>query len=170
MQMSVDLAGRCRMSDRRDVGDAVPNVDIDDDDVELVRREEELRTVVNEREVGRLRLRKTIEEQPFEDLITRGVEHADIERIPPSEPDSGEVEHLPDGSVSIPVFEEQLVVEKRLVVRERVVIRKRVVHESERIETQLRREVVEVDSDPAVDERVHVIEPEGRVGPDDVGS
>ena len=31
--------------------------------------------------------------------------------------DSGEVETLPDGSISIPVFEEQLVITKRLVVR-----------------------------------------------------
>ena len=46
-----------------------------------------------------------------------------------TEADSGEVEVLPDGSVSIPVFQEELVIEKRLVVRERVIVRKHTVTE-----------------------------------------
>ena len=126
------------------------------DAVETVRHEEELRATVAEREAGRVRLRKVIDEQPFSDAIQRGIEHADIERIAPMPDYSGEIESLPDGSVSIPVFEEQLVVEKRLVVRERILIRKRVVHETERIDTQLRRELVEIDTDEAVDGRVHL--------------
>jgi uncharacterized protein (TIGR02271 family) len=54
--------------------------------------------------------------------------------------DSGRIEILPDGSVSIPLLEEQLVVERRMIVRERVVIRKRTVVETARVETELRRE------------------------------
>ena len=123
---------------------------------ELVRSEEELRTSTIEREAGHVRLRKTIDEQPFSDAIQRGVEHADIERVAANADDSGEVESLPDGSVSIPVFEEQLVVEKRLVVRERILVRKRVVQESERIDTTLRRELVEIVADDGIDDRVHV--------------
>ena len=130
--------------------------DHDVDDVGLVRSEEELQAVAVEREAGKFRLRKVLDEQPFSDEIQRGVEHADIERVAPMEDDSGEIESLPDGSVSIPVFEEQLVVEKRLVVRERILIRKRVVHETEHIETQLRRELVEIDTDADVATRVHV--------------
>jgi len=38
--------------------------------------------------------------------------------------DSGEIEYLDDGSVSIPIIDEELVVYKRLVVRERVIVRK----------------------------------------------
>jgi uncharacterized protein (TIGR02271 family) len=64
------------------------------------------------------------------------------------------VETLPDGSISIPVFEEQLVVEKRLVVRERVVIRKYRETRQERVEADLRRERVEVDADASVRDRV----------------
>ena len=125
------------------------------DDIAVTRSEEELAVSTTEREAGRVRLRKVIDEQPFSDVIQRGVEHADIERVPASDDDSGEVESLPDGSMSIPVFEERLVVEKRLVVRERIVVRKRVEHEAERIDTNLRREIVEIDSDAAVDAVVH---------------
>jgi stress response protein YsnF len=59
-----------------------------------------------------------------ETVIPR-VEHAEVERQAPADPsaDSGEVEVLPDGSLSIPVFEEELVVQKRLVVRERIIVR-----------------------------------------------
>jgi uncharacterized protein (TIGR02271 family) len=57
--------------------------------------------------------------------------------------DSGEIEYLPDGSVSIPIIEEELVVYKRLVVRERVIVRKEQDIRHERIEAELRRERLE---------------------------
>ena len=69
------------------------------------------------------------------------------------EGDSGEVETLPDGSLSIPVFEEQIVVEKRLVVRERVVVRRTTVYEEQVVAADLRRERVEIETDGDV--RVH---------------
>jgi len=147
-----------RDRNRNDVADV--------DDVSVVRSEEELQAVAVQREAGKFRLRKVLDEQPFSDEIQRGVEHADIERIAPMADDTGEIESLPDGSVSIPVFEEQLVVEKRLVVRERILIRKRVVHETEHIDTQLRRELVEIDTDPGVEARVHV-DPNTQSGPAD---
>ena len=52
---------------------------------------------------------------------------------------------LPDGSVSIPVLEEEIVVTKRTVVRERIVVRKEVATEVQRVEAELRREHVDVD-------------------------
>lgn len=131
----------------------------EDDPGSVVRHEEEVEVGRVEREVGRVRLRKVVEERPFEDVVTRGIEHADLERVPAEEDDEGDVRQLPDGSVSIPVFEEQLVVEKRLVVRERVVVRKRVESIPEPIRADLRREVVEVDVDAEAEDRVHVREP-----------
>jgi uncharacterized protein (TIGR02271 family) len=71
-------------------------------------------------------------------------------RTPPRPDDSAQVETLPDGSISIPVLEERLVVSKRLVVRERIVIRKRTITEEHRVEAELRKEQVEIDADPAV--------------------
>ena len=71
---------------------------------------------------------------------------------------AGEIEQLGDGSVSIPVLEEQVVVEKRVIVRERVIVRKRVEQQSERIQADLRREVMEVEVDPEAERLVHIDE------------
>jgi uncharacterized protein (TIGR02271 family) len=103
-------------------------------------------------ETGRVRVRKHVDTVPVEQVVPRSVEHADIsERLPASEDDSGEVMTLPDGSVSIPVFEEVLVVTKKLVVRERVVVRKETVVDEYKLQTELRREHVSVEADDDLD-------------------
>jgi uncharacterized protein (TIGR02271 family) len=73
------------------------------------------------------------------------------ERIPVAEGDSGEIETLPDGSLSIPLYEEELVVTKRTVLRERVIVRKQIAARTERVEAELRREQVEIDADDEVE-------------------
>ncbi len=122
--------------------------------VALLRSEEELELGTEPVRAGTVRARKTVDHERVEEVVRRGVEHAEVERFDVTEADSGEVETLPDGSVSIPVFEEQLVVEKRLVVRERIVIRKHTVTEERLVEADLRRERVEVDVDSEVADRV----------------
>ena len=59
--------------------------------------------------------------------FARQLEDVEHERVPAGEGDSGEIEVLPDGSVSIPLFEEELVVTRRTVLRERVIVRKQLV-------------------------------------------
>ena len=125
-------------------------------DIEVVRSEEELRVETLATEAGSIRVRKDIEETVDRRIVPRGIEHADIERIVVDGDDSGEIETLADGCVSIPVFEEEIVVTKRLVVRERILIRKRTVTEDHEIEATLRREHVEVDVDGDVTGRVHL--------------
>ncbi len=112
----------------------------------VVRAEEELDVGTAEEEAGRVRARKRVETEHVEELVPRHVEHADVERTPTGEGDSGEIETLPDGSVSIPILEEELVITKRTVVRERIVIRKRTVTEEHRVEAELRKERVELDA------------------------
>jgi uncharacterized protein (TIGR02271 family) len=63
----------------------------------------------------------------------------------PSAGDSGKVETLPDGSISIPVLEERLVVKKETFVRERIIVSKDAETTTERIEDELRKEQVEVE-------------------------
>ena len=75
---------------------------------------------------------------------------ADLERVRVDGEDSGQVETLPDGSISVPLFAEELVIEKRLVVRERVIVRKRTEVEHHTVEAELRRERVEVEADDGV--------------------
>jgi len=118
-----------------------------DDSTSFVRHEEELRVGTAPIEVGAVQARKRVETERFADDVPREVEHAEIERSGPLENDSGEIETLPDGSVSIPVLEEEVVVSKRLVVRERVIIRKSVTTERRRVEADIRKERVDVDVD-----------------------
>lgn len=116
------------------------------DDLEVVRAEERLDLGTETEQIGRARVVKSVDTETVEARVERGTEHADTERfdVADAEGDSGEVETLPDGSLSIPVFEEQIVVTKRLVVRERVVVRKHTVYEDHVVSADLRRERVDV--------------------------
>ena len=125
-----------------------------DDITDVIRREEELTVATETRDAGRVGVRKVVDHEQAATVVPVGTEHADLERQPPVAGDSGEVEVLPDGSISIPVFQEELVIEKRLVVRERVIVRKHTVTEDRLVEADLRRERVEVDADPEVADRV----------------
>lgn len=119
------------------------------DDLEVVRSEERLQVGTDTEETGRARVVKSVDVESVEARVERGTEHAETERhdVADAEADSGEVETLPDGSLSIPVFEEQIVVTKRLVVRERVVVRKHTVYEDHVVSADLRRERVDVQAD-----------------------
>lgn len=112
---------------------------------EVVRHAEELNLATRPTAIRDVYAAKRVDVENVTRDIPREVEHARVERLAPGEGDSGEIEILPDGSISIPVLEEELVVTKRKVVRERLVIRKEVVTETERIEAELRRERVDVD-------------------------
>jgi len=118
----------------------------------VTRYEEQVQPAVEEREAGRVLVRKHVESRLVEEVVPRRVEHGELgERLPAEEGDSGEIEMLEDGSVSVPIFEEELVVTKRLVVRERMIVRKTTVVDEHRLQTELRRERVEVETEGDVD-------------------
>ena len=113
-----------------------------------VRHEEELEVGTRPVDTGEVRVRKQVETEHVEEVVPRRWEHFDdVEHVAANEGDSGEVETLPDGSVSIPILEEELVISKRTVVRERVIVRKRTETEHRRVDAELRKERVEIDSD-----------------------
>ena len=127
----------------------------------VVRAEEELSGVEKVwRGIGFLRARKKVETSTVEEVVPRALEQLDLESTPVGERDSGKIETLPDGSISIPIYEEELVVTKRTVLRERIVIRKKTVTELERVRAELLKERVELDPDRGVE--VVVDEPERR--------
>jgi uncharacterized protein (TIGR02271 family) len=123
------------------------------DDDALVRHDEVLRTGTETVETGRLHIRKRVEEERVQERVELGREDADVERHAVDGPDSGEIETLPDGSISVPLFVEELVIEKRLVVRERIIIRKRTELEEHVVEADLRRERLDLDADDGVEVR-----------------
>jgi uncharacterized protein (TIGR02271 family) len=113
---------------------------------ELVRHEEELRVGKATKAYGSVRARKIVETERVAEVLPLSVEHAQIARVPAAEGDSGDIETLPDGSISIPMIEEELVVTTRTVVRERVIIRKQVLEEARVVEADLRRERIDVET------------------------
>ncbi|HEX2048892.1 MAG TPA: YsnF/AvaK domain-containing protein [Acidimicrobiales bacterium] len=143
-----------------------------EDETEVIRREEELRVGTTAHEAGKVGVRKVVDHERAATVVGVGTEHADFERHPVAEGDSGEVEVLPDGSISVPVFQEELVIEKRLVVRERVIVRKHTVVEDRLVEADLRRERVEIEADPEVADRVRHEDGRswGSVSGDDAGA
>jgi uncharacterized protein (TIGR02271 family) len=78
--------------------------------------------------------------------LPKNLEELAQDRVPVRDGDSGRIETLPDGSVSIPLYEEELVVTKRIVLRERVLIRKETVTQRQRVTADLRREEVEIEN------------------------
>ena len=125
-------------------------------DPDVVLSAEQLRVGTQVDDVGAVHARKRIEKIAATQTVPRGTEHADLHSEPMLEDDDGEVHVLEDGSVSIPVFEEQLVVTKRLVIRERVVLRKHTVYEDHVVTADLRREHLEVTADDAIQDKVHL--------------
>jgi uncharacterized protein (TIGR02271 family) len=122
--------------------------------VELVRREEEAVVTTTPREAGAVRLRKRVDRLLARADVSRRVESAMVERRPAAAGDSGQVETLADGSISIPIFEEEIVVTKRMVVKERLIVRKERRSEQVTVPVELKRERVEIEADVAVKDRI----------------
>jgi uncharacterized protein (TIGR02271 family) len=113
---------------------------------ETTRYGEELRIDSRTAETGTVRVHKEVTTARTSAPIARSVEDiGNVERVAAHPQDSGQIEELEDGSISIPILEEQLVVTKRVVVRERVIVRKRVTMVHEEIAAELRTEHVTIE-------------------------
>ena len=126
----------------------------EESEVSVVRSEEQLHVGTRVQDAGRLLVRKLVGERRDTEDVERRAEQMDVETSPAEEGDTGEVITLPDGSLSIPLFEERIVVEKRLFVRERVIVRKYSVAHREQVEADVRVERVEIVADEQVSDRV----------------
>jgi uncharacterized protein (TIGR02271 family) len=118
-------------------------------DESVVLHEEEASVAKRWEGVGSVTARRRVERERVSADYPRGREEIVADRVPAAPDDSGKVETLPDGSISIPLFEEELVITRRTVLRERVIIRKEEVTEWERVEAELRREWVQFETDDA---------------------
>lgn len=114
---------------------------------DVLLHEEELVVDRETGERGSVRIRKVVDTDHVDEEAPVLVEQAEITHVAANEDDSGEVETLPDGTISIPVVEEELVVTRQLVVRERVLVRRVAVEEARRVEADLRRERLEIDGE-----------------------
>jgi uncharacterized protein (TIGR02271 family) len=120
----------------------------------IVRHEEEMRPRKAWRLLGFLRARRTVRVERLSHRLPADAEKLVQEHVPVGEGDSGQIETLPDGSVSIPLYQEELIVTRRVVLRERVILRKQVIHRPRTIRAELRREAVDIQ----VDEGIEVVD------------
>lgn len=110
----------------------------------LTRSAEEVRIGKRRVSAGEVTVRKHVETERVQQPVTRTREEVTVERRPVSAGSRGKAE-IGENEVRIPLTEEQVIVEKRPVVKEELVIGKRQVEEHDTIETDVRRERIEVD-------------------------
>ena len=120
-----------------------------EEDLRVQRSEEELRAGVNEREAGRVNVKKSVRTEREVVRVPKRREEVDIERVPvegAAREASGATEaDIGEDEVVVQVFEEEVVVTKRVVLKEEIRLRKRVAWDQETVEVDLRKEEVEVD-------------------------
>jgi uncharacterized protein (TIGR02271 family) len=121
---------------------------------EVVRSEEELHLSTEHREVGRVSVSTRIETEHVEETVPRRHEEVSVERRPAATDDDGQVHSYSDGSISIPILEEELVITTRTVVRERVLVTKSTTTANEVVEADLQKQRVEVHGDESISDRM----------------
>lgn len=137
-------------------------------------REEELVVHREMQDVGEVRVRRVVEEQPARMEVDARSEEVEVEHVAIGETVSERREPWDeDGVLVVPVYEERLVVTKRLILREQLRIRRVDGTRRELIEDTVRRERIVVE-DPqdtglvheryASEERAAEEEPEERGG------
>jgi len=124
-------------------------------DADLVLHEEQAHVEKQPEHRGSLRVRREVARERVRERHPRTRETLASERVPVGEGDSGQIETLPDGSISIPLFEEKLVVTRQTVLRERVIIKKDEVTDWQTVEADLRKERLRVDTDDTPESRAN---------------
>jgi uncharacterized protein (TIGR02271 family) len=118
-------------------------------------REEQLIARKDLRERGEIRLRTTVEEIPGRLEVEVQREEVEIEHIPAGQVVSErEGPYEQDGSLMVPIYEEQLVVVKRLVLKEQLRVRRVTSTKRQLFEDTLRRDRLVIE-DPQNTQLVH---------------
>ena len=125
----------------------------------IVRHEEEPTLWKRTKIRGVLRARRRVVTEHAETTLPLESERLVRQRVPPAPEDDGRVRTLPDGSISIPVYREELVVTKRTVLAERIIIRKETVKKLHRVQADLRREHIELETEGNADVTIPSEEP-----------
>ncbi len=116
-----------------------------EDELRVQRTEEELSAGTREREAGEVRVTKNVRTDRESVEVPTRHEEVTVDRVPidseTSEAEIGEEE------IEVPVIEEEVVTEKRPVAKEEVRIRKDVVEDTEVVEGDVRKEVINIDDE-----------------------
>jgi uncharacterized protein (TIGR02271 family) len=116
------------------------------DDLRMQRSEEEVRVGTRGREVGAVKVRKSVRTDREQVRVPKRREEIDIERVPGEGREASGVEIGEDDDVVVvQVLEEEVVVSKRVVIKEEIRLRKKVVEDEELVEVDLRKEEVDIE-------------------------
>jgi uncharacterized protein (TIGR02271 family) len=115
------------------------------DEERLTRSEEELAIGKRRVPAGAMSIRKRVETQHVSQPVSTTHEEVTVERRPVSEAGSAARGDIAEGEIRIPVYEDEIVVDKRRVLKEELVVKKREVEDTQTVETDLRKERVDVD-------------------------
>lgn len=110
----------------------------------MTRSEEELRIGKREVEAGEVVVNKSVETEHVSTPVERRVERVRVERRPVTGATASMEASIQDGEIRIPIVEEEVVVEKRPVVKEEILLTRDVESETEVVESELRKERVDV--------------------------
>ena len=120
----------------------------DEEEISVVRHEEEVDIGVERRESGQARMHKTVESERFDETVPLHHDELEVERRPITDPsqvtDEGTME---EGEESFTLYEERPVVSKKQVPVEQVRVRKRDVAHEEHVEGERRKERIEFDKE-----------------------
>ena len=121
-----------------------------DEDVAMIRHEEQVDIGVERRESGEATLHRRVESERFDETVPTHHEELEVERRPISDPSEvTEDTELREDEVSFTLHEERPVVSKKEVPVEEVRVRKRDVTTQEHVEGERRTERIEFEEDDA---------------------
>ena len=118
--------------------------------MKMRRSEEQPRAGVREREVGRVKAKKSVRTEREVVVVPKRREEVEIERVrvegqPREQSGAKEAQIGEQEEVVLQLFEEEVVITKRVVLKEEIRLRKKVVEEEETVEVELRKEELEID-------------------------
>lgn len=116
-----------------------------EEEARMTRAAEELRIGKRTVQAGEVDVTRRVETERVQEPVTLRGERVDVERRPVSGRTASEDAELTAEEIRVPVMEEEAVVEKRPVVKEEVVITKHPTETRETIETDVRKEEIDVE-------------------------
>lgn len=119
----------------------------------ITRSEEELRVGKQSVEAGRVRLRKWVETEPVALDVELHHETAQVTREPVEAGAADTSGAFQEQEIEVPLRAEQPIVEKDVVAKERIGLQTQVETTTQRVEDEVRKERVDVDSDGGVVEQ-----------------
>jgi uncharacterized protein (TIGR02271 family) len=118
-----------------------------DDQIKMTRSAEELRVGKRQVEKGAVEVKKRVETEHVRENVKLRSEDVDVERRPVSGTGPNRDVHITAQEIRVPIYGEEAVVEKRPVVKEEVIISKHPTEKTETVETDVRKEHIDVDKE-----------------------